>query len=149
MFVSPPKIYLHRTFVDFRKSINSLSVIIESEMDLPIMSVSVLFTTLQKKIRTVMNYIKWVKIKARSLNLFLLRSKWLSIFAPSTAFVIASNMPPKLKFIRSTHGDDAICLDHNSGEVVLEKLDRKAYKVLSPSLEVFLLSVNSMVDEYK
>jgi transposase len=38
MFVSPPRIYLHRQFVDFRKSINGLSVIVESEMDLPIMS---------------------------------------------------------------------------------------------------------------
>jgi len=38
MFVEPSNIYLHRQFVDFRKSINGLSVIIESEMDLPIMS---------------------------------------------------------------------------------------------------------------
>ena len=38
VFVSPPRIYLHRQFVDFRKSINGLSVIIESEMDLPVMS---------------------------------------------------------------------------------------------------------------
>tara|TARA_R110001592_G_scaffold362074_1_gene674823 strand:- start:13667 stop:14017 length:351 start_codon:yes stop_codon:yes gene_type:complete len=38
MFVSPPRIYLHRQFVDFRKSINGLSVIIESEIDLPVMS---------------------------------------------------------------------------------------------------------------
>ena len=38
MFVSPSRIYLHRQFVDFRKSINGLSVIIESEIDLPVMS---------------------------------------------------------------------------------------------------------------
>jgi transposase len=38
MFVSPSRIYLYRQFVDFRKSINVLSVIIESEIDLPIMS---------------------------------------------------------------------------------------------------------------
>tara|TARA_R110000850_G_scaffold61015_6_gene139635 strand:+ start:592 stop:939 length:348 start_codon:yes stop_codon:yes gene_type:complete len=38
MFVQPSHIYLHRQFVDFRKSINGLSVIIESEMNLPVMS---------------------------------------------------------------------------------------------------------------
>jgi len=38
MFISPPKIYLHKQFVDFRKSINGLSIIVESEMDLPVMS---------------------------------------------------------------------------------------------------------------
>jgi len=38
MFVEPSQIYLHRQFVDFRKSINGLSVIIESEMELPAMS---------------------------------------------------------------------------------------------------------------
>jgi transposase len=38
MFVSPSRVYLHRQFVDFRKSINGLSVIIESEINLPVMS---------------------------------------------------------------------------------------------------------------
>ena len=38
MFVQPSRIYLHRPFVDFRKSINGLSVIIESEINLPVMS---------------------------------------------------------------------------------------------------------------
>ena len=38
MFVAPPRVYLHRQFVDFRKSINGLSVIIESELGLPAMS---------------------------------------------------------------------------------------------------------------
>jgi transposase len=38
MFVQPSHIYLHRQFVDFRKSINGLSVIIESEKNLPVMS---------------------------------------------------------------------------------------------------------------
>ena len=38
MFVSPSQIYLHREFVDFRKSINGLSVIIEFEMGLPLMN---------------------------------------------------------------------------------------------------------------
>lgn len=38
MFVSPTRIYLYRQFVDFRKSINGLSVIVESEMSVPVMS---------------------------------------------------------------------------------------------------------------
>jgi hypothetical protein len=38
MFISPSRIYLHRQFVDFRKSINGLSVIIDSELDLAVMS---------------------------------------------------------------------------------------------------------------
>ena len=38
MFVEPSSIYLHRHFVDFRKSINGLSVIIEAELQLPAMS---------------------------------------------------------------------------------------------------------------
>jgi transposase len=38
MFVEPSRIYLHRQFVDFRKSINGLSIIVESEMNQPVMS---------------------------------------------------------------------------------------------------------------
>jgi transposase len=33
-----PRIYLHRQLIDFRKSINGLSVIVESELELPVMS---------------------------------------------------------------------------------------------------------------
>ena len=38
MFVEPSSIYIHRPFVDFRKSINGLSVIVEASMELPAMS---------------------------------------------------------------------------------------------------------------
>ena len=38
MFVQPPEIYLHRQFVDFRKSINGLAMIVDAELDLPVMS---------------------------------------------------------------------------------------------------------------
>nr|MBF4312209.1 IS66 family insertion sequence hypothetical protein [Vibrio anguillarum] len=34
--LSAPNIYLYREFVDFRKSINGLAAIIESETDLPL-----------------------------------------------------------------------------------------------------------------
>lgn len=38
MFVDPSQIYLYRDSVDFRKSINGLSAIVESEMDISVMS---------------------------------------------------------------------------------------------------------------
>jgi transposase len=38
MFSEPPSIYLYKPFVDFRKSINGLSVIVELEMNQPVMS---------------------------------------------------------------------------------------------------------------
>jgi len=38
MFVEPSSIYLHRQFVDFRKSINGPSVIIEAKLQLRAMS---------------------------------------------------------------------------------------------------------------
>jgi transposase len=38
LFVEPPQVYLHRDFVDFRKSINGLAAIVETEMALPLMS---------------------------------------------------------------------------------------------------------------
>lgn len=34
MFVEPPAIYLHREFVDFRKAINGLVVIVEQQMQI-------------------------------------------------------------------------------------------------------------------
>ena len=33
-----PSVYLHRDFVDFRKSINGLAGIVEAELDLPVMN---------------------------------------------------------------------------------------------------------------
>ena len=38
LFVDPPRVYLHRDFVDFRKSINGLAAIVEADMSLPLMS---------------------------------------------------------------------------------------------------------------
>ncbi len=34
MFIDTPKIYLHKQLVDFRKSINGLSILVEDEMQL-------------------------------------------------------------------------------------------------------------------
>ena len=33
-----PSVYLHRDFVDFRKSINGLAGIVEAELELPVMN---------------------------------------------------------------------------------------------------------------
>lgn len=38
MFVEPEAVYLHRTPVDFRKSINGLSALVEQSMALPVFS---------------------------------------------------------------------------------------------------------------
>lgn len=38
MFVEPSAIYLYKQPVDFRKSINGLSAIVEAEMELPVFS---------------------------------------------------------------------------------------------------------------
>ena len=38
LFVDPPRVYLHRDFVDFKKSINGLAAIVETDMALPTMS---------------------------------------------------------------------------------------------------------------
>lgn len=35
MFQALPKVYLYRDFIDFRKSINGLSAVVEQEMELP------------------------------------------------------------------------------------------------------------------
>lgn len=38
MFVDTPEVFLHHAFVDFRKSINGLAALVESELELPSMS---------------------------------------------------------------------------------------------------------------
>jgi transposase len=38
LFAEPSQVYLHRDFVDFRKSINGLAAIVETDMALPLMS---------------------------------------------------------------------------------------------------------------
>ncbi|MGR5144889.1 IS66 family insertion sequence element accessory protein TnpB, partial [Photobacterium sp. DNB23_23_1] len=47
--VNPPQIYLYREFVDFRKSINGLAALVESETELPLNSGALfLFTNKQR-----------------------------------------------------------------------------------------------------
>ena len=38
MFIDTPEVYLHQAFVDFRKSINGLAALVESELELSSMS---------------------------------------------------------------------------------------------------------------
>ena len=57
--VNPPAIYLYREFVDFRKSINGLAALVESETDLPLDSGALfLFTNKQ---RDKMKVLYWDK----------------------------------------------------------------------------------------
>jgi len=51
-------------------------------------------------------------------------------------------------FIGCTYGDDVVCLEQESGQIVLEKPGRKAHKVLSDSLENFLISLEPTKDAY-
>jgi SecY interacting protein Syd len=64
------------------------------------------------------------------------------------AFARLKSKQPLTYFIGCTFGDDVICIDHASGEIVLEKPGRKTHKVLAPSLEEFLLSLSPTLDEY-
>jgi SecY interacting protein Syd len=64
------------------------------------------------------------------------------------AFAKLKSKQPLTYFIGCTFGDDVICIDHESGAIILEKPGRKTHKVLAPSLEVFLLSLSPTLDEY-
>lgn len=55
---------------------------------------------------------------------------------------------PITYFIGCTFGDEVICLDHESGQVVLEKPGYKAHKVLAASLASFLLELDPMKEAY-
>lgn len=55
---------------------------------------------------------------------------------------------PLSYFIGCTHGENVICLEHESGAVVLEKPGQKAHKTLAPSIEEFLLSLDPTLDNY-
>tara|TARA_R110002167_G_scaffold288360_1_gene493312 strand:- start:482 stop:763 length:282 start_codon:yes stop_codon:yes gene_type:complete len=59
MFVETPSISLYKPFVDFRKSINGLSVVDESEMNPPVMN-GVLFIFCNKT-KNKLNILYWDK----------------------------------------------------------------------------------------
>ena len=64
------------------------------------------------------------------------------------AFAKLKSRQPLSYFIGCTHGDDVICIEHETGEITLEKPGKKAHKTLAPTLEAFLLSLNPMLDKY-
>lgn len=55
---------------------------------------------------------------------------------------------PVTYFIGSTFGDEIICLDHESGNIVLEKPGFKAHQILSDKLSNFLISLQANTDQY-
>lgn len=55
---------------------------------------------------------------------------------------------PVTYFIGCTFGDEVICLDHESGNIVLEKPGYKAHKVLSNDLPSFLITLQPTTDRY-
>jgi SecY interacting protein Syd len=55
---------------------------------------------------------------------------------------------PVTYFIGCTFGDEVISLDHESGNVVLEKPGFKAHKVFSKDLASFLISLQPTTDKY-
>jgi len=55
---------------------------------------------------------------------------------------------PLTFFIGSTFGEDVVSLEHESGQIVLEKPGRKPHKVLAENLEAFLLTLNPTKDTY-
>jgi SecY interacting protein Syd len=55
---------------------------------------------------------------------------------------------PLSYFIGCTNGDEVICLEHETGYIVLEKPGYQAHKVLAENLESFLISLQPNMDNY-
>lgn len=60
---------------------------------------------------------------------------------------IKSKLPVTF-FIGCTYGDEIICLDNLTGEIVLERPGYKAHKTLAKDLASFLVELDPMKDEY-
>ncbi|MDX1451019.1 MAG: SecY-interacting protein [Oleiphilaceae bacterium] len=64
------------------------------------------------------------------------------------AFARLKGRLPLTLFIACTHGDDMVCIDNESGQVVLEKPGYPAHKVIAESLESWLLQCQPCFDNY-
>ncbi len=64
------------------------------------------------------------------------------------AFAKRKNRLPMSWFIGATSGNDVICIDQESGQVVLEKPGYKAHEVLAANLEAFLIGLKPTMDDY-
>lgn len=64
------------------------------------------------------------------------------------AFAKRKNRLPMTLFIGATSGNDVICVDQESGQVVLEKPGYKAHEVLAENLEAFLIGLKPTMDDY-
>ncbi len=64
------------------------------------------------------------------------------------AFARLKGRLPLSFFIACTHGDDMVCVDNTSGEVVLEKPGYASHRVLAKSLEEWLLACQPCLDQY-
>ena len=64
------------------------------------------------------------------------------------AFMKLRAKQPLSLFIGCTFGDEIICIDNESGHIVLERPGRKAHKVFADNLESFLISLSPTMDVY-
>ena len=63
-------------------------------------------------------------------------------------FAKQKNKLPLSYFIGCTDGDEVVCLNHDTGEIVLERPGQKAHKVLANNLEEFLIALKPSSDSY-
>lgn len=61
-------------------------------------------------------------------------------------FAKRKNRLPINYFIACTDGNEVVCLDHESGKVILERPGYRSHQVLAESLDQFLLELNPLVD---
>lgn len=64
------------------------------------------------------------------------------------AFAKMKSKLPLSFFIGCTNGDEIICLEQESGNIVLEKPGYQGHRVLANNLETFLISLQPTTDNY-
>lgn len=64
------------------------------------------------------------------------------------AFAKIKSKLPLSFFIGCTNGDEVICLEQDSGNIVLEKPGHKGHRILADDLQSFLISLQPTKDRY-